>query len=258
MHLTRAPADATGACPQSCCAWHSAPVWACACMGAATSALPSLPPPVTCAEMVRGVAPGSVDAIVAIGGDGTMHEVLQGMLARPDWDAMRATPFAQIPCGSGNALAATAGMWTVASAVHAIVKAQQRPLDIATGAPGGSGSAGQATAAPGALLLPSRTHATRPRRPPAAPRRAQSCSTRRPRASSPSCLSTLGWSPTLTLARNTCGEWSGNRDCLAGAWAARLPAYAHRRGPTPTPCRHACAGGWAARDLWWERCNRSC
>lgn len=28
-------------------------------------------------EIVKSVAPGSVDAIVAIGGDGTMHEVLQ-------------------------------------------------------------------------------------------------------------------------------------------------------------------------------------
>jgi 6-phosphofructokinase len=29
------------------------------------------------AELLQQVAPGSVDAIVAIGGDGTMHEVLQ-------------------------------------------------------------------------------------------------------------------------------------------------------------------------------------
>lgn len=29
------------------------------------------------AEIVKGVKPGSVDGIVAIGGDGTMHEVLQ-------------------------------------------------------------------------------------------------------------------------------------------------------------------------------------
>lgn len=128
---------------------------------------------------MKGVKPGSVDGIVAIGGDGTMHEVLQvwtcaavllanrcrsdgggqhqmpcwparckgsdglrlralakhmqGMLARPDWQPLAALPFAQIPCGSGNALAASMGLWNVATAVHAIVKGQQRLLDIATG-----------------------------------------------------------------------------------------------------------------------------
>jgi sphingosine kinase len=88
--------------------------------------------PLHATEIVKAVAPGSVDCIVAIGGDGTMYEVLQGMLARPDWQPLAALPFAQIPCGSGNALAASMGMWNVATAVHAIVKGQQRALDIAT------------------------------------------------------------------------------------------------------------------------------
>lgn len=83
-------------------------------------------------ELVRQVEPGSVDAVVAIGGDGTMYEALQGMLMRPDWDAMRHAPLAQIPCGSGNALAASVGMWTVHTAVHAVVKGQRRALDIAS------------------------------------------------------------------------------------------------------------------------------
>ncbi len=62
-----------------------------------------------------------------------MPHTLQGMLARPDWQPLAALPFAQIPCGSGNALAASMGLWNVATAVHAIVKGQQRALDIATG-----------------------------------------------------------------------------------------------------------------------------
>lgn len=60
-------------------------------------------------EIVQQRAAGSVDAVAAIGGDGTTHEVLQGLLRRPDWEAMRHTPFAQVPCGSGNALAACSG-----------------------------------------------------------------------------------------------------------------------------------------------------
>ncbi|KAL4439225.1 hypothetical protein ABPG77_004127 [Micractinium sp. CCAP 211/92] len=84
------------------------------------------------AELVQQVAPGSFDVIVAIGGDGTTHEVLQGLLGRPDWDATRRTPFAQIPCGSGNALAASVGLWTVDTAVHAVVKGHQRAFDVAS------------------------------------------------------------------------------------------------------------------------------
>ncbi len=57
----------------------------------------------------------------------------QGLLGRPDWDATRRTPFAQIPCGSGNALAASVGLWTVDTAVHAVVKGHQRAFDVASG-----------------------------------------------------------------------------------------------------------------------------
>jgi hypothetical protein len=59
--------------------------------------------------------------------------LLQGMLGRPDWEAMARTPFAQIPCGSGNALAASVGMWTVHTALHALIKGQRQAMDIASG-----------------------------------------------------------------------------------------------------------------------------
>lgn len=80
MYQTQAPVHATGA---PCCAG------AVAVAALAVAALhlhhpaPSpalLMPLLSClllAELVKGVAPGSVDAIVAIGGDGTMHETLQ-------------------------------------------------------------------------------------------------------------------------------------------------------------------------------------
>lgn len=61
---------------------------------------------------------------------------MQGILCRPDWEAMRHTPIAQIPCGSGNALAASVGLWTVDSAVHAVIKGHQRAFDIASGGEG--------------------------------------------------------------------------------------------------------------------------
>lgn len=38
-----------------------------------------------------------------------MHEMLQGLLSRPDWEAARKLPIAQFPAGSGNGLAASSG-----------------------------------------------------------------------------------------------------------------------------------------------------
>lgn len=46
----------------------------------------------------------AVDALVVVGGDGTMHEVLNALAARADAaDALR-TPLVPVPAGSGNAL----------------------------------------------------------------------------------------------------------------------------------------------------------
>lgn len=73
----------------------------------------------------------------------------QGILARPDWAAMAATPFAQVPCGSGNALAASVGLWSVDTAVHAVIKGQQQAFDIASGAGGGRRALRRAQSVPG-------------------------------------------------------------------------------------------------------------
>ena len=96
MHLTQARAHATGQ-PADC-------IRPCVALFSMRWLLPALPacqlpfptpmtsrreaPSLACpallcpAELLRQVAPDSVDAVVAIGGDGTMHEVLQvGRLA---------------------------------------------------------------------------------------------------------------------------------------------------------------------------------
>lgn len=47
-------------------------------------------------------------AIVAVGGDGVLFEVLNGLFERLDWQqAMSEVPLAILPCGSGNGLART-------------------------------------------------------------------------------------------------------------------------------------------------------
>ncbi|KAG0042321.1 hypothetical protein BGZ83_000604 [Gryganskiella cystojenkinii] len=46
-----------------------------------------------------------VDAILVVSGDGVLHEVINGLLSRPDWDRARRLPVGIIPAGSGNAFA---------------------------------------------------------------------------------------------------------------------------------------------------------
>lgn len=46
----------------------------------------------------------------------------QGLLGRPDWQKAAAIPFALLPAGSGNALAANTGMWNLTTALHAVIK----------------------------------------------------------------------------------------------------------------------------------------
>ena len=83
-------------------------------------------------EIIKKILPTEFDLILSLGGDGTMFEVLQGVLQRPDWVDMSQIPLLQIPCGSGNALAASTGLRDVPTAAHAAVKGQKQLLDIAS------------------------------------------------------------------------------------------------------------------------------
>ena len=42
--------------------------------------------------------------LIIISGDGLVHEVVNGLAQRPDWDEISKIPFGIIPGGSGNAL----------------------------------------------------------------------------------------------------------------------------------------------------------
>lgn len=81
-------------------------------------------------DIVRAQTPGSCDAIVTVGGDGTVFEALQGLLKRADWQDAAHMPFAMLPTGSGNALSANTGMWDTVTAAWAICKGRTRPIDI--------------------------------------------------------------------------------------------------------------------------------
>lgn len=59
-------------------------------------------------EFVRTRNVYSWRGIVAVGGDGVLYEVLNGMFERLDWQqALAEVPLAIMPCGSGNGLART-------------------------------------------------------------------------------------------------------------------------------------------------------
>ncbi|KAF9184528.1 hypothetical protein BGZ50_003629, partial [Haplosporangium sp. Z 11] len=46
-----------------------------------------------------------IDTLVVVSGDGVLHEVINGLLSRPDWDQARRLVIGIIPAGSGNAVA---------------------------------------------------------------------------------------------------------------------------------------------------------
>ncbi|KRZ19446.1 Sphingosine kinase 1 [Trichinella zimbabwensis] len=48
------------------------------------------------------------EKLLIVGGDGIIHEILNGLITRSDWDEALQLPIAVLPCGSGNALAASA------------------------------------------------------------------------------------------------------------------------------------------------------
>lgn len=66
------------------------------------------------------------DVIVAVGGDGTVNEVLQGMIFSP-------TPFGVIPCGSGNDFVKSIGVPTdIEAAVDILLRGDSRSIDAGT------------------------------------------------------------------------------------------------------------------------------
>ncbi|XP_036920873.1 sphingosine kinase 1 isoform X2 [Sturnira hondurensis] len=58
-------------------------------------------------ELVRAEELERWDALVVMSGDGVMHEVVNGLMERPDWETAIRKPLCSLPAGSGNALAAS-------------------------------------------------------------------------------------------------------------------------------------------------------
>lgn len=68
------------------------------------------------------------DVIIAVGGDGTAHEVLNGIMARPEDDRPAMSLF---PTGSGNDWRRTLGISTdLATAVREVLSGQRKRVDV--------------------------------------------------------------------------------------------------------------------------------
>ncbi|RLN94902.1 hypothetical protein BBJ28_00009914 [Nothophytophthora sp. Chile5] len=75
------------------------------------------------------------EALVFIGGDGTLCEFMNGLLSRPEheWrEIVATTPISLISAGTQNAFGTGAGIPSVDSALYCILKRKMRPLDVIT------------------------------------------------------------------------------------------------------------------------------
>lgn len=79
-------------------------------------------------ELVRGLDLAELDGICAVGGDGTMHELVNGLLSRPD---ERTLPIGLIPAGAGNSFLYGFDCLDPLDAARRIVAGQTRPVDAA-------------------------------------------------------------------------------------------------------------------------------
>lgn len=74
-----------------------------------------------------------VDTVLCIGGDGTLFEVVQGVLARPDAAKIaQAVALAVVPAGTGNGLAKSLGIepWEVEKAAAYCIRGKRVDLDV--------------------------------------------------------------------------------------------------------------------------------
>ncbi|KAK3839794.1 MAG: ATP-NAD kinase-like domain-containing protein [Linnemannia gamsii] len=81
-------------------------------------------------EIANKLDLNKVDSLVVVSGDGVLHEVINGLLSRPDWDQARKTSIGIIPAGSGNAIGTSIGTISPIVATLAVIRGETSKLDI--------------------------------------------------------------------------------------------------------------------------------
>lgn len=79
------------------------------------------------AEIVRDHALEGLEAVCVVGGDGTLHEAVNGMMARPRASRI---PLALLPAGTGNTVAQHLNLLDLPTAVNRLLTGSARPLDL--------------------------------------------------------------------------------------------------------------------------------
>jgi YegS/Rv2252/BmrU family lipid kinase len=80
------------------------------------------------AELARSLDQSNCHGLCLIGGDGTIHEVVNGLLTR---EIAVSVPLGIIPAGTGNSIARHLGYLNPEQAVESILAGRTQPLDVA-------------------------------------------------------------------------------------------------------------------------------
>lgn len=83
-----------------------------------------------CEDAVRDLDMSKVDLVISVSGDGMLHELVNGIMKRDDWHQATKVPVGVIPCGTGNALAATLMYPLPIISILTLIKRQWRPFDL--------------------------------------------------------------------------------------------------------------------------------
>lgn len=89
----------------------------------------------------------TADVLVVVGGDGTVHEAINGILRNRAFPAV--PPVAVVPCGTGNAVATACGLRTSMDVVRAVSERNALPLGVARVSVTTAGAAAAPAPAPG-------------------------------------------------------------------------------------------------------------
>ena len=84
---------------------------------------------------IREIALDEIDSLVIVGGDGTIHDVINSLMSRADWKKAIKKPIGIIPAGTGNGLCKTlldisGEPYNPISAAFIIAKGKTRSLDL--------------------------------------------------------------------------------------------------------------------------------
>ena len=87
-------------------------------------------------NFVRNLDLANIDGLVVVGGDGTVHDAIAGLMMRPDWEIAIKLPLGVIPGGTGNGLSKSLlelakAAYDPLNAAFAIAKGKLQAFDLA-------------------------------------------------------------------------------------------------------------------------------